>query len=132
MPIGEAEPAVMARVRATPRLRGRLPGLAAGRMLVIDNFASARCGVVVGDITTYFGPLPPPETHAEVAERDGIPVLADRRLVPLLEGASIELDLRRLPSLPGLAGGLEPPERWLEFLERPGVAHPRRTLLERR
>jgi hypothetical protein len=87
---------------------------------------------VVGDLTADIGPLPPPETHAEVAELDGIPVFADRRLESLLEGASIELDLHRLPFLPGLAVRLEPPERWLEFLERPGVAHPRRTALKHR
>jgi hypothetical protein len=61
----------MITIRAAPRLRAELPGLAGGRALVIDYFASARCGMAVGDITADFGPQPPAETHVKLANLEG-------------------------------------------------------------
>lgn len=111
----------MATIRATPRLRARLPRLAAGKALVIDYFASSRCGLVIGDITADFGDVPPSETHSNVAEVDGVPVFARHRLIPLFRETSVDLDLHRLPLFRGLTVRLDTPERWLVFLDRPGV-----------
>ncbi len=111
----------MADVRASPRLGPKLAALSRGRALVIDYFASARCGPAVGDVTAGFVPDPSTETYARMNDLQGVPVFAERRLVPLLEETTLVLDLRRLSLGDRLAVYLEPPERWLEFLERPGV-----------
>jgi hypothetical protein len=82
--------------------------------------------VVVGDITADFGPQPAAETYVKLADLDGVPVFAEGRLVPLLEQTATSLDLRRLPFGRHLRVTLDRPERWLEFLERPGIARHRR------
>jgi len=112
----------MTSVRAAVRLRAQLQDLAAGRALVIDYFAGARCGVVVGDITADFGPQPPSETHVRLEDIDGTPVFAERRLVSLLDESVPTLDVRRWPIGRRLTVSLDRPEKWLEFLERPGIA----------
>jgi hypothetical protein len=66
-----------------------------------------------------------------VADVEGVPVLAERRLVRMLEQTRIFLDLRRLPFGERLAIYLDPPDRWLEFLQRPGVVRRRLTRLGR-
>jgi hypothetical protein len=112
----------MITVSAASRLRADLPRLAAGRSLVIDYFASDRCGVVVGDITAGFESAPTPRTHVKIAELQGVPVFAESELVPLLEQTALVVDLGRLPFRHGLVVRLDRPERWLDSLERPGVA----------
>ena len=112
----------MTSVKAAPALRAKLPDLAAGRALVIDYFATARCCVVVGDITADFRPQPPSETHVRLEDVDGIPVFAERRLVSLLDESATTLDVRRWPIGRRLTVSLDRPEKWLEFLERPGIA----------
>ncbi len=112
----------MITLTAAPRLRGKLSRLAQGRSLVIDYFASALCGVVVGDITADFRPQPPSDTHVRLVELEGVPVFAERRLVPLLEQTALSLDLRRLPIGRRLLVKLDRPEQWLDFLDRPGIA----------
>jgi len=114
----------MITVGATPRLRADLSSLARGRSLVIDYFASARCGVVVGDITADFQQQPPSETHVRLVELEGVPVFAERRLVEVLEESVPTLDLGRLPIGRRLTVRLDLPEKWLEFLDRPGIARP--------
>ena len=109
-------------IMASPRLRAELPGQARGRAIVIDYFASARCGLVIGDITARFGPDPRPETYVRLSDLEGVPVLAERRLVPLLDESALTLDLSRLPFGSRLRVRLDRPERWLEFLDRPGIA----------
>jgi hypothetical protein len=112
-------------IKATPRLRAELPRLAAGRALVIDYFASARGGVVVGDLTVDFGPEPEARTHAKLAELDGIPVYAARRLLPLLDESGPSLDARRLPFGRRMQLILDRPEHWLDFPQEPGVVRRR-------
>jgi hypothetical protein len=109
-------------VRTASRLRADLPALASGRALVIDYFASARCGTVVGDITADLGNVPPPGTHAQLDDVAGVPVYAERRLLPLLEEAGLQLEPRRLPFGRAVRVRLDRPELWLDFLECPGVA----------
>ena len=112
----------MTSIKAAPALRAQLPDLAAGRALVIDYFATARCCVVVGDITADFRPQPPSETHVRLEDVDGIPVFAERRLISLLDESAPTLDVRRWPIGRRLTVRLDRPEKWLEFLERPGIA----------
>ena len=112
----------MVAIMASPRLRARLPSLARGRALVVDYFASARCGVVVGDITARFGPDPRPEAFVRLRDLEGVAVFVERRLVTLLEESAPTLDLSRWPIGHRLNVGLDRPERWLEFLDRPGIA----------
>ena len=112
-------------VDAAPRLRAKLSDAARGSAIVIDYYASARCGLVVGDITADLTHSPPADTHVLVADVEGVPVLAEPRLVPLLEQSGIFLNVRRLPFGERLAVYLDPPDRWLEFLQRPGVVRRR-------
>ena len=111
----------MSTITAAPRLRSHLPELARGKVIVIDYFASGRCGVVVGDITAGFAAVPPSDTHVELADLDGVRVFAEARLIPLLEKTAVTLDRRRLPFGPRLAIRLDRSERWLEFLQQPGT-----------
>jgi hypothetical protein len=115
---------MMLRLSATPRLREVMSAVARGRPIVIDYYASARCGVVVGDITAGFAPDQPTQDHVRLADLEGVPVFAERRFVPLLEQARPVLD-RRLPVGDWLTMSLDEPERWLDFLEMPGVARRR-------
>jgi hypothetical protein len=113
-----------AHVSATPRLRQELTRLSRGRAIVIDYYASARCGVAVGDLTANFVAGPQAESRVRLSDLEGIPVFAERRLTPLLEQTELVLDRRWLGG--GLAIRLDEPERWLDFLELPGVVRRRR------
>ena len=104
-----------------PRLRATLPERAAGRVLVIDYFASRRCSVVVGDLTAGFDQSPATRDYAALASIEGVPVFAERRLLPLLRDAQPSLVEAGPMFARHLAVRLEQPERWLDFLEQPGA-----------
>jgi len=108
-------------ISIAPTLRDQLAAMAAGRALVIHYFAGARCGSVVGDLTATFRPVPADAAYVQVAAVEGVRVFAESRLLPLFEdgGAGIRLAGPRFAR--HLAVSLERPERWLDFLERPGV-----------
>ncbi len=118
----------MITIGVAPRLRGALRELAAGRAVLVDYFVSARCGVVVGDLTADFGIEPSVATHARLDDIDGVPVFAERRLLPLLDESGPSIERRRLPFGSAIGLRLDRPERWLAFLERPGVAVGKRPL----
>jgi hypothetical protein len=104
------------------RLRPSLAERAAGRALVIDYFASRRCGVVVGDLTAGFvGQPPAARNYAELASIEGVPVFAHRLLLSLLRDAQPGLIEAGPVFARHLAVRLEQPERWLDFLEQPGA-----------
>lgn len=109
-------------VRASPRLRSRLRRLAQDRALVIDYFASDRCGVVVGDITAALRPKPSADARVELGMIEGVPVFAERRLIPLLAETVTTIDRWPLPIGDRLSVRIDRPEKWLEFLGRPGIA----------
>lgn len=111
----------MTRIGVSAELRGSLHDLAEGRALIVDYFASARCGVAVGDITAAFAVAPPLETHARLEDIEGVPAFAERRLLALLDESGPSIERRRLPFGSPIGLRLDHPERWLAFLERPGV-----------
>lgn len=104
-----------------PSLRGSLAHLASGRVLVIDYFASRRCSVVVGDLTADFVEMPPGPAHVEVGSVEGVRVFAEQRLLAVLADTKSNLRLGGPPFARHLAIDLDPPERWLDFLDEPGV-----------
>ncbi len=111
----------MISVGASPRLREALPKLARGRVIAVDYFASARCGVVVGDITARFREPAADPGLARLPDLEGVPVLASPRLLPLLERTRLTIDRSWRPLGDGLTVSLDAPELWLDFLEEPGV-----------
>ncbi|MBA3689566.1 MAG: hypothetical protein H0W81_12195 [Chloroflexi bacterium] len=104
-----------------PGLRPELASRARGGMLILDYFATRRCSVVIGDLTAKFRPQPPGERYVELASIDGIRVFAAERLLPLLAAAGPTLRLAGPRIAQYLALWLDQPERWIEFLEQPGV-----------
>ncbi len=72
-------------------LHGQLHALAAGRTLEIGYFRSHRCGAVVGDITLSWIDGPPGSSHVALPAVEGVPVVADRRLLGVLRRAGPEL-----------------------------------------
>ena len=104
-----------------PDLRVGLGGLAAGRVVVIDYFASQRCSVVVGDLTCSFRPSAPDDGYTELASIEGVRVFVEHRLLPLLEDSGPSLFMAGPPFARHLAIQLEVPEKWIDFLDGPGV-----------
>jgi hypothetical protein len=104
-----------------PALRGSLAGLANGRALVIDYFASLRCSVVIGDLTARFGEPPSGPGYVQLAAIDGVQVVVERRLVPVLRDGVATLLLAGPTFARHVSVRLDRPERWIDFLEQPGV-----------
>ena len=102
-------------------------GKASGRSILIDYYATSRCGVVVGDLTATFADDGPPERAIKVAELEGVDVYAHPQLLPLLERTGVSIVSASWPHRGGLAVRLDEPAEWLLFLERPG-AYRRRDL----
>ena len=102
-------------------LRGDLAGLARGRVLVIDYFASRRCSVVVGDLTAQFTKRSPGSGYTELAAIEGVRLFTDLRLLPVLRDGEPTLVIGGPPFARHLAVRLERPERWLDFLDEPGI-----------
>jgi hypothetical protein len=118
---GEVIPRSLISLGIEPRLRGSLAQMADGRVIVIDYFASRRCSVVIGDLTVDFRDAPPGPGYVELASIERVPVFAESRLLGLLGDAGAVLRLGGPPFARHLAVELELPERWIDFLEGPGV-----------
>ena len=116
-----------------PTLRAALARLAHGRVVVVDYFASRskRCSVVVGDLTGAFEDLPPGPGYVEFARIEGVRIFVESRLLPVLADAGPTLRLAGPPFARHLWVELDQPERWIDFLERPGVL-PGKGLFRRR
>ena len=104
-----------------PALRPALARRAAGRAVVIDYFASRTCSLVVGDLTASFETAEPGPGYLELAPIEGVPVFVEARLLGILAEAGPTLRMAGLPFARHLAIELEQPERWIEFLDGPGV-----------
>jgi hypothetical protein len=115
---------MQALVGLDPELRPRLAGLAAGRALVIDYFATARCGGLVGDLTADLVKEPVGAEFVPIRVLETVPCYAERRLMPLLAQVETTIRFGGPPFARHLAVTLDPPERWLDFLER-GVGRAR-------
>ena len=97
-----------------PGLRGRLAGLAGGRYMVIDYYASVHRGLTVGDMTVRLGDPDPEPRYVELEPLEGVTVLAELRRLDLLDGAT--LHEAGLPFARHLAISLVRPERWFAVL----------------
>jgi hypothetical protein len=104
-----------------PGLRPALGPMAAGRVLVIDYFASQGCGVVIGDLTCRFSATAPGSGYRELAAIEGVALFVEGRLLTMLTEAGPSLVLAGPPFARHLAIELEQPERWIDFLEGPGI-----------
>jgi hypothetical protein len=104
-----------------PSLRGSLAQMANGRLIVIDYFAGRRCSVVIGDLTGEFRDTPPGNGYLELSNIEGVRVFAESRLLSLLGEAGTTLRLGGPSFARHLAFDLDRPERWIDFLDGPGV-----------
>jgi hypothetical protein len=109
------------RLRVEPSLAPRLPELSQGRALVIDYFASRRCGVTIGDLNVTFGSMRAGSDYWELDPIGDVRILAEEHLLEPL-GAVGELRFGGPAFAQHLTLSIDEPERWLEFLERhPGT-----------
>lgn len=109
------------RLTLAPGLEGNLARLAAGRLLVIDYYASRLRRVSFGDLIVWFGGPAAEPCYVELEPINGVTVLAERHLVELLDGATLREagpPWQRHPAI-----SLARPEAWIDFLDR----HPPRS-----
>jgi hypothetical protein len=104
-----------------PTLRASLAQLANGRVLVLDYFASRRSSVEIGDLTGDFGNTPPGPGYVELASIENVRVFAESRLLAVLREPGTTLRLGGPPFARHLSVDLDQPERWIDFLDGPGV-----------
>lgn len=110
--IGRAE----VRLALRPALCDRLAPLAAGRPLVIHDYASRLRGVATGDLIVWFGEPAAEPCYVELEPIDNVVVLAERHLVDTLEGATVREAGPRWHRHPAIS--LARPEDWIDFLDR--------------
>ena len=118
---GTVIPRSQVSVGLDPTLRTALVELAGGRVLVIDYFASRGCSVVIGDLTCGLRTTPPTTGFTELAAVDDVRLFVETRLVPVIRDAGASLRMAGLPFARHLAVHLEVPDRWIAFLEEPGI-----------
>ena len=68
-----------------------------------------------------FEDAPPSPGFVELASIEGVRVFAESRLLAVLADAGSTLRLGGLPFAQHIAVELDRPERWIDFLEQPGV-----------
>jgi hypothetical protein len=129
---GEVIPRSQISLGVEPTLRGLLAQMANGRVIVIDYFASRRCSVVIGDLTGDFRDTPPGRGYVELSSVEGVRVFAESRLLAVFGEAGSSLRLGGPPFARHLALDLDRPERWIDFLEGPGVLAGKRSVGWRR
>lgn len=106
-------------IRIDPSHASRLADLVGDRPLVIDHYASRRCGVTIGDLRVR---VETPPLGAEFVELDpigSVRILAEPALLQLL-GSGASLRFGGSFPMAKVRIDLDRPELWLEFLE----AHP--------
>jgi hypothetical protein len=129
---GNVIPRSQVSLAVEPSLRGSLVQMANGRVIVIDYFASLRCSVVIGDLTGDFRDTPPGRGYVELSSIEGVRVFAESRLLAVLGEAGSGLRLGGPPFARHLAFDLDRPERWIDFLDGPGVLAGKRRIGWRR
>ena len=120
--IGAVVPRTQISLGVEPTLRASLGQLAAGRVLVIDYFASRRCSIVIGDLTGDFDDKPPGPGYVELATIERVRVFVESRLLGILGDAGPSVRLGGPPFARHLTVALDRPERWIDFLEGPVLA----------
>jgi hypothetical protein len=105
-----------------PELRGgAFARLAAGRRAHVGSFSSRCCGALaVGDLSVHWMDATVPVDGLETAllgETDGVPVSADRVLLPVLAAGGPTLVLASLAEGRHLAVRLARPEAWIDLLD---------------
>jgi len=103
-------------------LRESLRSVARGRHLVIDYFASHRCGASVGDLTATFQVEQLGPDYVELDALEGVRFSSEARLGALLADAGVTLRWAGPTFARHIAVELDRSELWLEFLDQPGIA----------
>ena len=110
-----------------PDLRPRLPELACDRAVVIDYLATVRCGPVMGDLTVDLVRGDPGPDYTPIRPFGTVRCYVARALLPLFEAAQVTVRFGGPPFARHLAATVEPPEAWIDFLDRPAPTRgPRR------
>jgi hypothetical protein len=104
-------------VRVEASLASRLAELSHGRGLLIDYYASRRCGVTIGDLNATFIALPPGQDYTELEPIGDMQVFAERSLLGVL-AAGVEVRFGGPAFAQHLALTIDEPDRWLDFLGR--------------
>ncbi len=117
--------------RATDEARARLRHRGTGRSLVIDFYAARCCtSGLIGDLETRWLDEASSSDAQPLGVIEGVPILADRRLLGLLAGGA-EL-VRAGPVFARSIGvRLDHPEAWLDFLDTPAARRPFRPASQR-
>ncbi len=123
-PARPTAPAAPVLVGLDPELRPRLKELAGGRALVIDYYASVRCGPAVGDLTADFATEPLGPDFVAIRVLETVPCYVEHRLLPLLKEAEVTVRFGGPPFARHLAVTLDPPDGWIDFLDH-GVGRAR-------
>lgn len=115
-------------VRCDPILLPLLHELVGGRPIVIDHYATRRCGVTIGDLRVRVVASADADrdggsssNFVDLERVEGERVLAEPALLPLL-AAGATLRQGRFLDRSALTVELDEPAAWLEFLD----AHPGR------
>jgi len=109
-----------------PDLRPRLPELACDRAVVIDYLATVRCGPVMGDLTVDLVCGDPGPDYTPIRPFGTVRCYVARALLPLFEAAQVTVRFGGPPFARHLAATVEPPEAWIDFLDRPAPTRGRR------
>lgn len=105
----------MGELRVDPSVATRLAVMADGRPIVIDHFASHRCGPTIGDLRVRIGAELVDTPVVEAVAPNGLRIVLERDIVEVLD-AGAELRIVGPAFLPRLAISLDRPEAWLDFL----------------
>jgi hypothetical protein len=89
--------------------------MAKGRPIVIDHFASHRCGPTIGDLRVRIGAELVDTPVVEAVTPDGVVIQLERDIVDVFDGGA-ELRIAGPSFAPRLAISLDKPETWLDFL----------------
>ena len=109
-----------------PDLRTRLPELAGDRAVVIDYVATVRCGPVMGDLTVDLVHGDPGPGYAQIRPFGSVPCYVARALLPIFDAAQVTVRFGGPPFARHLAASVDPPEAWIDFLDRPAPTRGRR------
>lgn len=113
-------------VAVHPRLMESISRLARGRALVIGYYASARCGTVIGDLSTSWWDVVPVDRFRRLAPIRGVDVFAEAGLLEVLRRGAPELRAGSILTRGRPTLRLGKPELWLDFLASPLVGRPSR------